>query len=183
MNKKDLLLLFGVLPAGIVAVVLFTLRQTAPPELPAPTFEVVSNKTPPEDESKEPPPSPPVVEENLPDPVFVSLPPKPAPVESLVLDSSKVEPGEGVEQPSVASAKPPAENRQPSVFPSEERIWTNLSGKIMLAAVIDYDAERNVILLRDNKGQFFPDYAVSQLSAADRKFLEDLVNSEDASKN
>ncbi len=175
MGKKDMFLLLGVLPAGIVVVVLFTVWQTSAPELATPVFE----------DSSTAPPS--AVADELPDPVSIDQPSTPSlPNSAASAKNNLVSAGEDAGEktaPMQPAVTPPRGAPQPSVFPTEERIWTNLSGKIMLASALHYDAERNVLLLRNNKGQLFPDYAISKLSAVDREFLENLIKSEGRSKN
>jgi len=174
MSKKDLFLLFGALPLGIVIVVMFTMRHTSAPELAAPAFEESSSSNTPSSPAT-------LIDGDLPEPAFAA--PSSKPSTASPVGSARNDPASTGKPPGAPAAPPSDIAAQSSAFPTEERIWTDLSGKIMLASALHYDAERNAILLRNNKGRLFPNYAISNLSAVDRKFLERLLKRESRSKN
>ncbi len=82
----------------------------------------------------------------------------PAPLD----DSSSSAPSEN---PSAADATSPV----PS-FPVERRVWTNYSGKVMVASVEWCDFSTGSLILRDDTGVLRP-CEIKQLSAADQAYL------------
>lgn len=64
-------------------------------------------------------------------------------------------------------------------FPTEQRVWTNYQGQLMVASVIECDFETGSLLMESDDG-ILRNYQLSQLSDSDRAYLWGLAEGEGA---